>query len=265
VVECWTQPDCSFTTVKIDGAVATVSINRPERMNSLHPAAHRELSDIFDWLARDDAIRVVIVTGCGNKSFCAGYDLKDNLETGRMELPPTGFGGLNNRVDYPHPLIAAVNGTAYGGGFELALACDIILAATSARFALPEPKVGWAAIGGGVQRLPQAIGTKRAMDMILTGRSVSAEEGMTLGFVSEVVPDEQLLEAAMRWARQIVSCAPLAIRASRQVAYGSMDQGWIGGANFENYPVVRDMLESEDAVEGKRAFIERRPAAWRGK
>jgi crotonobetainyl-CoA hydratase len=251
-----------FATVTVDGPLATIEIDRPERLNALHPAAHYELSDIFDELAANGLIRAVVVTGKGPDAFCAGYDLKDNLETGRMDLPPTGFGGLNARTSYPHPLIAAVNGVAYGGGFEMALACDIIVAAPSARFALPEPKVGLAALGGGVQRLPLAIGIKRAMDIILTGRSVTAQEAFGLGLVSEIAADGDVLRTARRWAEKIAACAPLAVRASREVAYAS-----VNGIDqpLGDHPIVRAMLESEDASEGKRAFFEKRAPKWKGR
>jgi crotonobetainyl-CoA hydratase len=256
--------DTSFAKVEIDSGMATVTLNRPERLNALHPAAHRELSRIFDALPNEASVRAIILTGTGNRAFCAGYDLKDNLESGVMEIASTGFGGLTARSDYPLPLIAAVNGVAYGGGFEMALACDFIVAARSARFALPEPKVGWAALSGGVQRLPQAIGIKRAMDIILTARTVSAEEGFALGLVSEVVADQELPAAARRWARQVVACAPLAIRCSRQVAYATF-----GDANqspdVRKFPLIDTMLESADAQEGKRAFAEQRPPVWSGR
>jgi enoyl-CoA hydratase/carnithine racemase len=258
VHEAWT-----FASLSIEAGIATVEMNRPERMNALHPPAHRELSDIFDALATDAAVRVVIVTGRGADAFCAGYDLKDNLETGRMELPTSGFGGLNDRAGYPHPLIAAVNGVAFGGGFEMALTCDMIVAAPHARFALPEPKVGWAALGGGVQRLSQAVGIKRAMDIILTGRSVAAEEAYALGLVSEIATGEEVCETAKRWAQKIAACAPLAIRASREVAFASQSRG--GAVNLVDHPIVREMLESADAIEGKRAFFEKRAPVWKGR
>ncbi len=252
--------------VKIDGAIATVIIDRPERMNAIHPAAHHELSEIFDRLPEGKQVRAVIVTGRGDKAFCAGYDLKDYLDSGVMEIAPTGFGGLTGRIDYPLPLIAAVNGIAFGGGFELALACDFIIAGQSARFALPEPKVGWAALAGGVQRLPRAIGIKRAMDIILTGRTVDADEGLSLGLVSEVVHDAELQAAARRWAEQIVACAPLAIRCSKQVAYRSFDLPDLRAAlDVSNYSTVAAVFDSEDAEEGKRAFAERRPPRWTGR
>jgi crotonobetainyl-CoA hydratase len=255
----------AFCRLELKGPIATVVLDRPKTLNALHPEAHFELEAIFDQLAADTSLRTVIITGAGHKAFCCGYDLKHKLETGVMQLPPTGFAGFNDRRDFPLPTIAAVNGLAFGGGFELALACDIIIAAPSARFALPEPKVGWAALGGGVQRLPQAVGMKRAMDIILTGRAVDADEAYRLGLVSEVTEDGALLDAAHRWAMAIAACAPLAIRASRTVARGSVGKAWCGPGDLDTYPIVRTMLESDDAVEGKRAFAENRAPNWRGK
>lgn len=244
--------------------IATVTLNRPERRNALHPAAHHALAAVFDRLAQDASVRVVIVRGSGGH-FCAGYDLKDNLNDGEVDLPATGFGGLTWRSDYPLPVVAAVQGMALGGGFELALACDLIVASSDAQFALPEPKVGWAALGGGLQRLPRAIGTKRAMGIILTGRFVPAEEALQLGIVNQVVAAEQLDEAALAWARQIATCAPLAIRCSKQVAYASLDQPDFAQAlNPATYPCAAEVLNSADALEGRRAFSEKRAPVWRG-
>ena len=254
-----------FSSVEQKDGVATVTMDRPERMNALHPAAHHELSDIFDDLAGVAELRVIIVTGAGDRAFCAGYDLLDNLETGVMELPPTGFAGFNMRNNYPLPVIAAVNGVAFGGGFELALAADIIVASDNASFALPEPKVGWAALGGGIQRLPRAVGIKRAMDIILTGRMVSAEEAARIGLVSEIVPQSDLLAAAHRWADQIIACAPLALRCSREVAYAALEMPLAEALNIDNFSSAQTVMDSEDAVEGKRSFVERRPPRWTGR
>ncbi|MFT4054499.1 MAG: enoyl-CoA hydratase-related protein [Novosphingobium sp.] len=257
--------DRLYSKVDIDGPVAVVTIDRAARMNALHPAAHHELSAVFDDLTRMPDLRVVIVTGAGERAFCSGYDLKDNLETGVMEIAETGFAGFNGRTDYPLPVIAAVNGMALGGGFELALACDFIIAAEHATFSLPEPKVGWAAVGGGVQRLPRAVGMKRAMDIILTGRTVDAAEAFAMGLVSEVVPADELLTTARRWADQIVACAPLALRCSREVAYASFDMPLERALDMSIFPGSDAVIVSEDAIEGKRAFVEHRKPEWKGR
>jgi crotonobetainyl-CoA hydratase len=178
---------------------------------------------------------------------------------------PRGFGGLTSRFDMNKPVIAAVNGVAMGGGFEIALACDLIIASDQAKFALPEPKVGLAALAGGLNRLPRQIGPKRALGMILTGRHVSPEEGLQLGFVNEVVPHEQLMDAAMNWAKQIIACAPLSIRASKDVVYKSLDSASLQDAMEAKYESVQAMVSSSDFVEGPKAFAEKRPPNWQGK
>ncbi len=255
-----------FIAVSRSQGIATVTINRPDRHNALHPTAHYELESCLDALAADESVRVVILTGAGDKAFCAGYDLRDNLETGVMDIPSTGFGGLTFRTDFPHPLIAAVNGVAMGGGFEMALACDLLLASTSARFALPEPKVGWMALGGGIQRLPRDIGSKRAMGMILTGRTVDAAEGLSLGFVNEVLAPDALMARAQALAEEITACAPLAVRYSKRAFYDSLAQADLARAlDPATYPYAMTVIESEDGVEGKRAFAERRAPVWTGR
>lgn len=243
-----------------------VTICREERLNALPPAAHYEFSDIFDTLASDPSVRVIILTGKGEKAFCAGYDLRSESDSDGIDIGPSGFAGLTLREYYPLPVIAAVNGVALGGGFETALACDLIIASESARFALPEPRVGLAALGGGIQRLSRTIGLKRALGMILTGRTVSASEGRDLGFVTDVVPDGALMESALEWARQIIACAPLAIRCSKQVAYRSLEQPSLMEAlNLDHYPLAQKVLSSEDRLEGQRAFAEKQAPQWKGK
>jgi enoyl-CoA hydratase/carnithine racemase len=253
-----------FHSCAVDAGIATITLDRPERLNALHPAAHHALSATFDALATRSDVRVVVVTGSG-KAFCAGYDIKDSVESGVMEIAPTGFGGLTNRFDFPHPLIAAVNGVALGGGFEMALACDLIIASEAAAFALPEPKIGWAALAGGVQRLPRAIGVKRAMGIILTGRTVSAAEGRELGFVNEVASAPDLAATAKNWARQIADCAPLSIRCSRDIGYRSMDMDAQAMLDMAYFPAVAAMIASEDSAEGRQAFLDRRVPAWKGR
>jgi enoyl-CoA hydratase/carnithine racemase len=166
-----------FCTVETEGHVTAVTLNRPAMMNALHSPAHFELDAVFNNFAAEAEQWVAIVTGSGDRAFCAGNDLKFQAAGNRHTFPPSGFGGLTSRFDLNKPVISAVNGVAYGGGFEIALACDIIVSADTATFALPEPKVGVAALVGGLQRLPRQIGLKQAMGLILTGRNVSATEG----------------------------------------------------------------------------------------
>ena len=187
-----------FHRTERDGRILVITIDRPERMNALHPPAQFELERTFSEFEADPDLWVAILTGAGDRAFSAGNDLKFQAEGGTRARPASGFGGLAERFDRSKPIIAAVNGVAMGGGFELALACDVIIAEESARFALPEPRVGLAALGGGLHRLPRMIPMKQAMGMILTGRHVPAAEGLSLGFVTRLVPDGEALSAARR-------------------------------------------------------------------
>src|SRR5690606_16966246 len=234
-----------FCSIERKDHVFVVTLERPERLNALHPPANAELGKVFDQFAADDDAWVAIITGRG-RGFCAGNDLRYQAEGGERVPMPRGFGGLTSRFDLTKPVIAAVNGVAMGGGFEIALACDLIIAAESATFALPEPKVGLAALAGGLNRLPRQIGVKRALGMILTGRHVSGAEGKELGFVNEVVPGEQLMEAALRWAGEICACAPLSIRASKDVVYRSLDIASLEESMRMQYDSVKAMVQSED-------------------
>ena len=253
-----------FCTVADEGRVRIVTINRPEVMNALHSEAHWEFDQVWNEFAADPELWVGIITGTGERAFSAGNDLKVQAAGRRGPRPTTGFAGLSHRFDLDKPLIAAVNGVAMGGGFETALACDIIIAAENAVFALPEPRVGLIA-GSGVHRLPRMIPQKEALGMILTGRRVSAAEGKELGFVNEVVPEGQALAAAKRWAGLILECSPMAIRASKQSVYRSLDEPSLQAAMTTTYPAVKANLESQDYIEGPRAFAERRKPNWQNK
>ncbi len=258
--------DLEYCETAIDGRILTVTLDRPEVMNALHPMANQELSGVFDEFVADPELWVAIITGAGDRAFSAGNDLKFQASggRGRVEMPSTGFAGLTSRFDNPKPVIAAVNGVAMGGGFEIALACDLIIASENAVFALPEPRVGLAALAGGIHRLPRHIGTKQAMGMLLTGRRVSAREGRELGFVNEVVSPDQLMKAARAWAEQILECAPLSVRASKQAALQGLEVG-LQEAMSGHYEQLREMLKSEDFIEGPRSFAEKRKPEWKGR
>lgn len=257
----------TFTKSERDGHVLIVTINRPQAMNAVHPPANFELAKIFDDFAADPDLWVAIITGAGERAFCAGNDLVYQASGKPMSVPPTGFGGLTSRYDLTKPVIAAVNGVAMGGGFEIALACDLIIASDNALFALPEPRVGLAALAGGLHRLPRQIGLKQAMGMILTGRRVSAAEGKTLGFVNEVVPQAELLTAAKKWAALIAECSPMSIRASKEAVMRGLDEPTLRAAyeGQRNYDAVKAMFRSEDLIEGPLAFAQKRPPKWKGK
>lgn len=256
-----------YAQVERDGRTLIVTINRPDRMNALHPPANAELAQIFDDFAADPELWVAILTGAGPRAFCAGNDLRWQAEGNAVTVPPTGFAGLTSRWDLDKPVIAAVNGVAMGGGFEIALACDIILAADTATFALPEPKVGLAALAGGLHRLPRTIGVKRAMAMILTGRSVPASEGKDLGFVHDVVPADDLMAAAKALAAQICELSPMSIRASKQVVSRGLDTASLQAA-YEGqmaHPAVSALWKSDDLREGPLAFAQKRKPVWKGR
>jgi len=247
--------------------IMKVSINRPERLNALHPMANLELAEVFNDFAADDEMWVAIITGEG-RAFSAGNDLRYQAEGGERLPMPLGFAGLTARFDLVKPVIAAVNGVAMGGGFEIALACDLIVASENAVFALPEPKVGLAALAGGLNRLPRQIGTKRALGMILTGRHVSATEGEKLGFVNEVVPSDELMSRAYELANEIIACSPLSIRASKDAVYRSLDFASLEESMKDmrtHYAAIKAMINSEDFIEGPKAFAEKRPPNWKGK
>lgn len=256
-----------YIKVEREGPVTIFTLNRPEVMNALHSPAHFELHEAFDAFAADPDQWVGIVTGAGDKAFSAGNDLKHQATGGEMRSPPSGFAGLTSRFDLTKPLIAAVNGVAMGGGFEIALACDIIIASENAVFSLPEPRVGLAALAGGLHRLPRAIGTKRAMAMILTARRVSAAEGRELGFVDQVAPAAGLMDAARAMAKTICELGPMSIRASKEAVYKGLDEPSLEAAirGQNKYPAVAALFTSEDFKEGPLAFAQKRAPQWKGR
>lgn len=256
-----------FIAVETDGHLTTITINRPESMNALYGPVHREMDAAFNAFAADPEQWVAILTGAGERAFSAGNDLKATATGGDISTPETGFGGLTARFDLDKPIIAAVNGVAMGGGFELALASDIIIAAENAVFALPEPKVGLAALAGGLHRLPRAIGLSRAMAMILTAARVTAAEGQALGFVHQVVPAADLLGAARALAGTICELSPMSVRASKQAVLRGLSEPTLAAAiaNQWTYPAIGALLASEDFREGPMAFAQRRAPNWKGR
>ncbi len=252
--------------------IAYVTINRPERMNALHPPAHLEFAEVFGDFRDDPEMWVAIITGAGEKAFSAGNDLRYQAEgaaaTDRPMVtsprPEGGFAGITNRFECYKPIIAAVNGYALGGGFEIALACDIIIAADHARFGLPEPTVGLSAGAGGMHRLPRQIPLKIAMGMLLTGRHITAQEAYRIGIANEVVPLADLMTTAESWAADILRCAPLSVRSTKEGAMKGLDMS-LDAAMNESFPLSQQMQASEDFVEGPLAFSEKRPPNWKGR
>ena len=268
--------DLEFEKYEKAGHIAYVTINRPEMMNALHPPASQELGRVWQDFNEDDESWVAIITGAGDRAFSAGMDLRYRAAT--QDWPPTerqppdrganaGFGSLTNprAAQIWKPIIAAVNGYALGGGLELAMACDIIIAADTAQLGLPEPRRGIMAGAGGVHRLPRQIPLKIAMGYMLTGRHMSAQEAHQWGLINEVVPAAELMATAERWAREIMECAPLSVRATKQAAMMGLDKLSLDEAVNGTYPAQEQMSGSADSREGPRAFAERRKPVWTGR
>ena len=251
------------------GRVAYVTINRPEVMNAISPPVSEELWEVWSEFKNDPDAWVAIFTGAGDRAFSAGNDLKYQAEhmsqPGAMDIKnPGGFGGTTANFECNKPIIAAVNGFAMGGGLEIALVCDIIIAADHARLGLPEPKVGLFAAAGGVHRLPRMIGLKQAMGMILTAKPVTAQEAYRIGLVNEVVPLKDLLPTAERWANDILQCSPVSIRASKESVMKGLEMPVLDAMKAE-FPAAMALWTSEDLIEGPLAFAQKRAPQWKGR
>jgi enoyl-CoA hydratase/carnithine racemase len=258
-----------FATYEKRGRIAYVTLDRPEVMNALHLEAHLELAEIWEDFRDDPELWVAILTGAGDRAFSAGNDLKATAERtangGDVQgsaRPP--FGRITRDFRCPKPLIAAVNGVAVGGGLEMALACDIIVAADHARFGLPEPRVGLFAGAGGIHRLARQVPFKAAMGLLLTGRLFGADEAHRIGLVNEVVPLAGLMAAAERWAGEILECSPLSVQLTKESALDGLQHS-VDDALARDHDRVRRLLASADFVEGPKAFSEKRRPLWTGR
>lgn len=253
--------------------VLLVTIDRPEARNALSRAMNFELIKIWEDFRDDPNCRVAILTGAGNKSFCAGADLKEVGDYYRSLTPEErrenarrepGLGGITRNLDTGKPIIAAINGHCLAGGLELALACDIRIASENARFGLPEVRWGLMPGAGGSQRLPRAIPLGMAMEMLLTGETIDASTAAACGLVNRVVPQEKLLDEAFAIARGIVRAAPLSVAAVRAAAYGGLELSLEDGLEVEQEQ-AEPLRQSEDVQEGLKAFAAKRDPEWRGK
>ena len=260
------------TTFEVNGRVATITLNRPEAMNALNPELRWSLSRHFDEVEHNNDIWLAVVTGAGDRAFCAGADLKHRAierdasaeQKARWQQLLDETTPLNERWYFPKPVIAKVNGFALGGGLELALGCDIIVAADHAEFGLPEPRRGLLAAGVGVHRLPRQIGLKVAMGYLLTGRHMTAARAYELGLVNQVVPASDLDATVDEWVSDILRCAPLAVRATKEAAMRGLDKP-LHAAHDGIYEWELRRRQSDDALEGPRAFAEKRTPRWQGK
>ena len=247
--------------------VARVTLDRPDRLNAVDQATEAELMRIWDAIEGDREIRVVVLTGTGERAFCTGADMKGGSGASGLEYwatpRPGGFGGIALRDTLDVPVIARVNGHALGGGLEMMLGCDIVVAATHATFGLPEPRVGRLALDGGIAQLTRRISHVWAMGMLLTGRRVTAADALRFGLVNEVVAAPELDDAVARWVADILSCAPLSVRAIKQMVRAGEGLS-AREAQMLRLPALVEALRSSDQEEGVRAFQEKRAPQWRG-
>ena len=259
----------TYETIIVDHQdyVVTITLNRPDVLNAQNNPMRQELFAVFAGLKQDEDVRAIVVTGAGERAFSAGADIKEFLEP----PPPTRFREQRKRLDYrgemdrcPQPIIAAIRGFALGGGLELALACDIRIAAEDAQLGLTEVNLAIIPGGGGTQRLPRVVGRGKALEMILTGARVPAAEALRIGLVERVVPVAELLPAAQALARTMADKAPVALRYAKEAVVSGLGLPLADGLRLEN-DLSTLLRTTEDRVEGARAFVEKRKPKWSGR
>jgi enoyl-CoA hydratase len=255
-------------TYKKTASIAIVMLNRPKRLNALSYRLMEELSAVFDEMKKDETIFAVMLTG-GEKAFCAGADIKER--SGAQKTATQTY--LSNRTDqallnkianFPKPVIGAIGGVAVGGGCELALSCDLRIASETARFGLPEAKIGAMPGIGGTQRLPRIIGITRAKELLFTGDFIDAHEAYRIGLVNKVVPSGQLLEETQKYTQRIVENAPLSIAFIKRAVNTGMQLDLASALDYESY-CFSMVVSSEDRVEGFRSFVEKRKPIFKGR
>ncbi len=256
----------SVVDYKKEGKIATFTLNRPEALNALNPDCVQELADALQDFRKDDSLWVGILTGAGEKAFCAGADIKTMLPKVReyrgckWKKPSS----INNGLELWKPMIAAVNGICLGGGFELALSCDFIIAAEKAKFGVPEVTLGLIPGMGGTQRLPRLIPPGKAAEMLFTGGMIDAQEAYRVGLANKVVPLENLVAETKKIAEQICQAGPLAVRAAKQAMYQGLNMTLSDGIMLE--ALLTDyVMDTEDFAEGTKAFVEKRKPEFKAK
>jgi enoyl-CoA hydratase len=252
------QPDLLLET---QGAVALLRINRPKVMNALNSGVVGAIADALERIQGDSSIGAVVLTGNGDRAFAAGADIAEMANGAPTADSARGWARI---AAFQKPLIAAVNGLALGGGLELAMTCDIVVASETARFGQPEINLGIIPGAGGTQRLTRAVGKSLAMEMVLNARMLSADEALRVGLVSGVYPAEMLLHYALALGKQLAARAPLAIRAAKASVNAAFEHGLEGGLNVERGHFAA-LFNTEDQREGMTAFLEKRRAVWKGK
>lgn len=252
----------------VEAGVATITLNRPEAMNSIDPETRAELKEVWKRVASDDSVQCVILTGAGEKAFCTGSDLKKTMppkeSVAQMTFGSSESDHLLTGMDMDKPIICAINGYAMGGGMELALACDIRVASENLQMALSEVRIGSIPGAGGTQRLPRLVGMSDAMLMLMTGDRIDAAEALRLGLVSKVVPQAALMDCALGIARRIASNAPLSVRSIKRLVKDGMEMTLDKAMKHERY-VFGLLRDTEDRIEGRRAFQEKRPPVYKGR
>jgi len=252
----------------VDGGIARVTIDRPEVLNAIDATAERELQEVWATIERDRDIRAVVLTGTGERAFSTGADMSGGSGPSGLDywaMPrPGGFGGIALRQTLDVPVIARVNGHAVGGGFEMVLGCDIVIAVDTATFGLPEARVGRLPLDGGMTLLQRQVPFRQAMGMLLTGRRIAAAEAYRMGLVNAVVPRGELDAEVGRWLDDILACAPLSVRAIKQVVRRTAHLT-AAEAQAQRLPALVEALASEDSQEGVRAFREKRKPVWKGR
>lgn len=248
--------------------VARVTIDRPQVMNAVDAHTQDALADIWNRIEADPDVRCVVLTGSGERAFSAGADMKSGSEKRGLDYWASmlggGFGGISTRTTLNVPIIARVNGLALGGGFEMLLGCDIVIAASNAVFGLPEPRFGRLALAGGITQLSQRVPRAVAMGMLLTGRRIDAAEAHRIGLVNEVAAPDELDATVDRWVADVLACAPLSLKAVKEMVraveqYGAYD------ASGMRLPALMTALGSADQHEGVAAFREKRAPVWQGR